>query len=289
MEDREVIETILLRSPQRLTWYTFSSLMAWSEVDQYEWAVLGGNTLLLTQIEADGRRHFMQPHGPLLPEYRDAILSDLVRRDYAVRFTGVSEEFLKTNPDLVSFFDVVSVRANAEYIYRSRDLACLKGKDYSTKRNHISRAREAYQWSVFPLTGDCRPECTKVFREIHGQTDAEKMSLRREISALDYAMSHFTALGLRGILIRVGDQPAAFSIYEPLNPSMMVIHFEKADRERRGLYQIVNQEAAKEILAAGYEFINREEDLGFPGLRKAKLSYGPVEIRPSYTLTFRLR
>ena len=66
-----------------------------------------------------------------------------------------------------------------------------------------------------------------------------------------------------------------------------MVHFERALRTHKGLYQVVNQETAKVMLAEGFRFINREEDLGDPGLRKAKLSYQPVRIEKAFTLTFR--
>ena len=82
-------------------------------------------------------------------------------------------------------------------------------------------------------------------------------------------------------------KPVAFSLYEHLNPSTCVVHFEKAMREYKGLYQLVNRETAKKIYSKGCKHINREEDLGIEGLRKAKLSYHPLELCPAHALVFK--
>ena len=79
---------------------------------------------------------------------------------------------------------------------------------------------------------------------------------------------------------------AAFSIYEPISPTTIAIHFERALRSYKGLYQVINWETAKVAAAQGFELINREEDLGDEGLRDAKMSYHPIEIAPAYELTY---
>jgi len=111
--------------------------------------------------------------------------------------------------------------------------------------------------------------------------------LGRELAALEYTLKHFEELQQQGLLITVDGKPVAFSIFEPINPSTVAIHFERALRSYKGLYQVINWETAKVIAEQGFEYINREEDLGDPGLRDAKLSYHPIQIIPAYELTFK--
>jgi hypothetical protein len=111
--------------------------------------------------------------------------------------------------------------------------------------------------------------------------------MERELAALECTLRHFVEFDQQGILISVEGRPVAFSIYEAINPATVAIHFERALRSYKGLYQVVNWEAAKVIEAQGFEFINREEDLGDPGLRDAKLSYHPIEVVPAYEMTFK--
>jgi hypothetical protein len=112
--------------------------------------------------------------------------------------------------------------------------------------------------------------------------------LEREMAALETTLQKFDQLQQQGLLISVDERPVAFSIFEPISSTTAAIHFERALRSYKGLYQVINWEAAKIIHAQGFEFINREEDLGDPGLRDAKMSYHPVEIIPSHEMAFRL-
>jgi hypothetical protein len=109
------------------------------------------------------------------------------------------------------------------------------------------------------------------------------------LGALECTLRHFDDFGQQGLLISVNGRAVAFSIYEPISPTTIAVHFERALRSYKGLYQVVNWETAKVAAVQGYEFINREEDLGDAGLRKAKMSYNPIEIVPAYELTFRNR
>ena len=99
-------------------------------------------------------------------------------------------------------------------------------------------------------------------------------------------MAQFDELEQSGLVIKVDGQPVAFSIFERQNLDTAVVHFEKALKTVKGLYQIVNRETARLIAADGYHLINREEDLDRPGLRQAKLSYFPLNIYPVFNLEF---
>lgn len=107
-----------------------------------------------------------------------------------------------------------------------------------------------------------------------------------ELKALDYVLQNFQLLNEEGILIRVDGKVVAFSIFEPINPSTSIVHFEKAIKEYKGLYQLINRETSLKILSKGCSFINREEDMGIEGLRKAKLSYHPIELYPAKALAY---
>ena len=98
--------------------------------------------------------------------------------------------------------------------------------------------------------------------------------LENERKAIMYSMSHFFDLGLSGLVIRLDDNIEALAVYEEMNPDTAIIHYEKASPDYDGIYKAINQETAKK-LQNDYKFINRESDMGLPGLRKAKMSYRP--------------
>jgi uncharacterized protein len=292
MEHRAQIEPLLRRFPQPISGYTFASLMAWNAVDQYEWAIRGDQTLFITCTDYDGSRQHMQPVGAFSAASEAAFLGGLAGLDRPARILDVSGRFLGEHAAFAAHFEVCSDRENANYICRAQDLALLRGGVYAKKRNHISKAERSFSWTAHPLTGESRSECLRILHDMAttwtpaDESHENAPSLAEERLALEFTLSRFDELDQRGVLIRAEGRPVAFSIYEALDPTTAVVHFEKADRSFPGLCQLVSREVAKAILHHGYVFINYEEDMGMPGLRQAKLSYGPMELRPSYTLTF---
>jgi hypothetical protein len=167
-------------------------------------------------------------------------------------------------------------------------LSQLSGRKYAKKRNLLAQASGLYQWSAEPLTGARTSSCSEILDSImeeeHPQVEG---MLARELAALDFTLRHFDELNQQGLIIFADSRPVAFSVYEAIGPTTVAIHFERALRSYKGLYQVVNWETAKAIAKQGFHFINREEDLGDPGLRDAKLSYHPIQVVPAYELVFR--
>ena len=102
--------------------------------------------------------------------------------------------------------------------------------------------------------------------------------MEQDNEALRRTLQHFDHLRQGGVLVRVNGEPAGFALFERQSPETLVIHFERARRDVKGLYQLVNRAAAEAAVREGYAFLNREEDLGDPGLRQAKASYDPIRL-----------
>ena len=107
--------------------------------------------------------------------------------------------------------------------------------------------------------------------------------LENEKKAILYSMKHFFDLNLSGITIRINDAIESIAVYEQMNPDTAVVHYEKGSPDYDGIYKTINQETAK-ILMNDFKFINRESDMGIPGLRKAKMSYKPHHMVEVYTI-----
>ncbi|MGI5865211.1 MAG: DUF2156 domain-containing protein [Myxococcales bacterium] len=280
---------ILERHPQPLSGFTFATLAAWNSVFHYGWAQPTPELLLISyQGDSEPNRNLLQPVGPIGRALAGTLIERIADLEYRLRVVGVSPDFIEEEPEFAKAFVVTENRAAANYVYRAQDLATLAGKRFSKKRNLIAQARRLYQWTVEPLRQEHLADCRAIIEEIRRTEQLEVCgTLEQELLTLDYTLQHFAQLRQRGTLLRVEGKPVAFSIYETLNPTTAVVHYERALRDYKGLYQIVNQETAKVIFEEGFELINREEDLDDPGLRQAKLSYHPVEIHPSLTLCFR--
>jgi uncharacterized protein len=288
-EDAGLLSSILKHHPQPLTGYTFATLEAWKPFYHYGWCSVAPDSLLISCIlDTDSQRHLLQPIGQWNAEIKETILRQAAELDYSLKIIGVCNHFLKDNPDFVHSFSVCEDRNFSNYIYSAAALATLHGRKYSKKRNLLAQAQGLYQWTLQPLTAALTKGCFSVLESImeEEQPLIEGM-LKRELSALEATLQKFDQLEQQGLLLSVNNRPVAFSIFEAISPTTVAIHFERALRSYKGLYQVVNWEAAKIIHAQGFEFINREEDLGDLGLRDAKMSYQPVEIVASYEMTYR--
>lgn len=286
---RNRVEPMLIEEPPLLAPYTYASLMAWNLIYHYDWVTFQDKTMIISaSVPPLNVRHILQPLGAFSKECQEMLLSEMSKLNYQIIIYGVNSWFIERFPDFTSHFDIINDQGFANYIYRAEDLALLAGRRYSKKRNLLSQAEGSYQWVANPMKKCCLPECINLLEQIAYDDQIETdQSLMNERLALDYTLSHFSDLNQKGVVINVNEKPVAFSIYEELNHNTAIVHYEKADRNYKGLYQLINRETSKVILESGYEFINREEDLNLPGLRKAKQSYYPVEVRPAYQLIFK--
>ncbi len=284
----QTLGEFLKRYPQPLSGYTVAALNAWVSSYHYAWGLAESDTLLISCTPDFGsQRHLMQPLGPVSPEVQQRLMEGAAELSYPLRIVNVSDRFVKGNPALLSAFSLREERSFSNYLYRADALARLRGRKYSKKRNLLSQASKLYSWQCKKLTVDWTDACFEVLEAIDKEEQPEiKGMLAREIEALEYTLEHYRELDQQGLLILVEDVPVAFSIFEEIGPVTVAVHFERALRRFKGLYQVINWETAKWVAEQGYEFINREEDLGDSGLREAKLSYHPTRIIPSFELRF---
>jgi uncharacterized protein len=290
LEDCGILSGFLKRYPQSLTGFTFAALAAWNPFFHYSWAFAEPETLLIScTLDPDPNTHLLQPIGLLASTTAQSILKNAATLPYPVRIIGVSNRFLNEYPDFSGSFTAWEDRAVSNYLYDASTLAKLTGRKYAKKRNLLSQAAGLYRWSSQPLTSELTESCFLVLQSIFEEEQplVEGM-LKRELAALEYTLRHFDDFQQQGLLISVDGKPVAFSIYEAINSTTVAVHFERALRSYKGLYQVINCETAKVVEAQGFQFINREEDLGDPGLRDAKMSYHPIEVIPAYELKYKI-
>ncbi len=175
-------------------------------------------------------------------------------------------------------FEYQDRRDKSDYIYLQSDLASLKGKKFHSKRNHINRFLSNYSYSYEALDQSSIEDCLAMHEtwcDLHDGADASN-TLQAERFAVRYALENFEMLGLRGGVLRIsGRGVVAFTIGVPLTADTIDICIEKALPDVEGAYAMINQQFAQQG-CEGFTYLNREEDLGVEGLRKAKLSYQPA-------------
>ncbi|MCM1272293.1 MAG: phosphatidylglycerol lysyltransferase domain-containing protein [Clostridium sp.] len=172
-------------------------------------------------------------------------------------------------------------RDSADYLYEYKTLAELKGKKLHGKRNHINAFTEQYPNYVYEDIDEANVNACKQLTDDwareHASVETDGENFEYEVKVLKFALDNMKELGLEGGLIRVDERVVAFTVGEPLTKDTYVIHFEKAYADVRGAYPMINREYVRRRLS-GYRYINREEDMGIPGLRHAKTSYQPVRL-----------
>ena len=161
-------------------------------------------------------------------------------------------------------------------------MATLAGKKLQAKRNHVNKFKRTYNYEYRPITSGHIQECLELEAEwCKANNCDQREGTGNERQALVYALHHFEELGLTGGILYVEEHIAAFTFGMPINRDTFGIHVEKADTRIDGAYAMINYEFANHI-PEQYTYLNREEDLGIEGLRKAKLSYQPALILEKY-------
>lgn len=179
---------------------------------------------------------------------------------------------------------------SCDYIYLAEDLEKLKGKKFHSKRNHLNRFYEN-NWSFEPLNRDNIAECIEMNKRWRSENidkceiSKETQSKIEELCVVECSLKHFDELKYTGGVLRVNGQVQAFTFGEQSADNCFVIHVEKALREFQGAYAAINHEFVKS-LNGQYKYINREDDAGSEGLRRAKLSYNPIFMEIKYEITF---
>jgi hypothetical protein len=175
-------------------------------------------------------------------------------------------------------------RDNFDYIYSVQKLSTLSGKKLDAKRNHINKFKKLHTFKYEEISDENISDCIDIIEKWCKERNySQSDSLIAERKANLDLMNNFNSLRVKGAIIEVDGRPEAFTVGEQLNSNTVVIHVEKANSEIHGLYPLVNQQ----FLANHWndiEYVNREQDLGIEGLRKAKLSYNPVSLLEKFTV-----
>ena len=181
-------------------------------------------------------------------------------------------------------FEFEENRGAMDYIYSSEDLMWLRGKKFSAKRNHVNKFLGAYgdNWSFEEMDPKVHRDDIINFQSTWGPSRGENDTADSpETFSIKKALDNFNRLGLKGGIIRVDGKMIGFTIGKRVSDYVFGVMYEKADISYEGAYAMINQQFAQRNFE-GIPYVNREEDLGIEGLRKAKLSYNPVQLTKKY-------
>ena len=278
LQDKELITSFTLNSPRRNCDLSFSNLCSWRFLYNTKFAIMDG--FLLLKFWADGELVYMMPIGNGdLNKVLDALIEDANREGEPFCLLGICAGMCS---ELETFmpgrFQFTADRDYADYVYLRSDLATLSGKKFQAKRNHINKFKSLFEdrWSYESMTKDNLEECFQMALKWRTENDCEDDDEKRgEMCVALNSLRLFEELHLTGGVLRIDGKVVAFTIGEPICEDTYVVHIEKAFAEVDGAYPMINQQFVQHECME-YEYVNREEDTGAEGLRKAKLSYRPA-------------
>ena len=255
--------------------YTFTNLFLWG---RQQAAVVGGYLTLFSQFEKRSVYPFPVGQGDIRPVL-DAIIHDARARGIVCRISGMNaEECMKLEELYPGQFRFYPDRDSCDYVYNIEDLATLKGRKFQKKRNHLNKFKEVHPDCILePITPDNLEAVQNMVYTWYDNKLAEnpQADYHLEQRALHRAFHHMPELGLEGAILTENGRILAMTMASQLSDTTFDIHFEKALDE--SAYVAINQAFAA-YLQEKYphiRYLNREDDLGIPSLRKAKLSYQP--------------
>jgi hypothetical protein len=273
LQDKETFRHIQLKYPPLHSDNTFTNMVCWNHYAHYRYALVEKTPVIATTI--DDETSFRILPGPNRLNILNRVLDLAAREGGENAFYLFGEELKEVMkrryPSITAYPD----RDFFDYVYATADLAILSGKKYLSIRRHLNRFRSKCRYEVEAINRDTIEEVKEFLEKwcVWKGCD-ENPVLGEEKEAVFFAMDHFSALDLSGLIIRIEGQVSAMAIYEMLNPETAVVHFEKALPDCPGIYKGINQETAKDLLDEA-RYINRESDLGVSGLRESKLRYRP--------------
>jgi len=280
IEDYERLKSII-QTDELTCENLFLNALIWQDIYHHEFAFFDDKTVVIRLFEGEGYIYLL-PLGEsffpaleaeinMLGEYDRLSASDGRRLDELLGHLGKNIE-------------LIPAPENFDYIYNTEELATLTGKKFHQKRNHISAFSRKYNWRYESIgegnVNDFYLVAEKWASERY--ESAPDPDIECELRAIKEILPHFKELDILGGIIYVDDNPIAFSFGAPINDRVFDVTTEKALSDFQGAYAVINNSFVKAELFGVYELINREDDLGLEGLKRAKKSYNPVLILNKY-------
>ncbi|HEX3020029.1 MAG TPA: phosphatidylglycerol lysyltransferase domain-containing protein [Chitinispirillaceae bacterium] len=278
LTDREVINSALWLYQPETSDLTFTNLFMWRRKYHYQWCMHEKWLFLIAKGDNENI-YALEPVGPPSRfEVTLILLKWLDKQSSSLPVILRADKRMLNEVNTKDIFETEPIRDHFDYLYSTTDLITLSGRHYHSKRNHLKRFFKDYQTDYQILSKTQITKCldfsSRWCQINHCKKDT---SLYDEHVAISEAFIHFDQLQLNGAALYIKGEMVAFTLGELLNNVTAVIHVEKAFTEFHGIYAAINQ-----LFCANRfnhtSFINREQDLGDDGLRKAKLSYNPVRL-----------
>lgn len=273
LEDKPLLDEILKNAKEVSCENTFVNLYVWQDAYDTEIAFKNGNLFI---------RHGESYRLPIGGDLEEGLKEIFSISDTLPTFWNPINEAFSTLPKwFAEKYDIIPNRDSFDYIYRQKDLANLEGKKYHSKRNHISAFSKKYDWRYETITSENIDKiiaCADTWYSENAERLDEFALVEKQ--GLQTVLQNLELFSVRGGAIFIDDKAIAFTLGTPINNKVFDIFAEKALPEFATAYTVINNCFAKEL--GNFKYINREDDMGLEGLRRAKLSYQPAVILEKY-------
>lgn len=250
------------------------------------------DALVVKKHEKEKGSYFMQPIG-----YKKESLKGIIEklREYKANASSFKNLFRDIElPFLYKLMDLYDGDVclcedinNFDYIYNARDLITLRGKKFNRKRNHYNQFVGSYSYEIKDISEPgVVKDCIDFAHFWYENRQDEDVELEYELESIGEVLPMYKVLGIKCMAVYVDGKIAGFTIGEKVNSNMAVIHVEKGNFSYNGIYAFINKTFAEKYLS-GVKYINRQEDLGHKGLRRAKRSYNPVKLERKFMVDIR--
>lgn len=285
LDDKKWMDERFAEDNRNACEYTFANNFIWRKTYQVEVAEESGCLIIRFRINGDYVYSYPVGAGDK-KNVIEQLLSICKKEGRKLKMQPLGAEDKKQlNNWFPGQFLIEGNRDSYDYIYSREKLATLAGKKLHGKRNHIARFKDADDWSYETMTEANLEECRRMtYSWMRMRAEKWNEEMEEEVQVLHEAFDHMKELELVGGVLRKAGEIVAFSIGEPLNSDTFVVHFEKAYPDMQGAYPMINQQFVLHA-CENFTYVNREEDTGDAGLRRAKLSYYPENLLKKYTAT----
>lgn len=290
LDDKLIFDDYFKRFPPLNSEFTFTNLFMWRnfyELLYFEYdshlIVYSNEFLRKRKSPASGNKnakYFFPPVGSNPSEIMKQIMEQIKDVEFHRVPENIITQFDKDYSD--AKLEIQDDRDNWDYVYVAEELINLAGNKYRQNRRWLNKFLESYEYEFQTLTEETVEKTKELQLEWCILRECEDdEGLEQEQEAIYQALDNFQVLGFTGAVICIDGGCAAYTFGEMLNPETLVIHVEKAHMKYQGGYQAINNLFLK-CCFPNVKYVNREQDLGVDGLRKAKESYKPVHMIKKY-------
>lgn len=300
IDNRDILEEYLNGYEYKTSGLSFSAQYMWRNINQFSWDIIGDYMCIagISHLELEDGiiLPFMFPPLTRTGKYDKNTLRETIfkakeifeKRGQPFSLRLVPAHLKEIIEDACPEITFVEDRPNYDYIYLTEDLMELKGRAFHGKKNHLNYFKKNYDYEYVEMTSAMADDAMTFIAEFNARKEVpehEMEMLKMEEQAMDDVFRNLEKVGYNAGAVLIDGKIEAIAIGGQLGENTVTEHVEKANTDFRGLYQVINNEFCKHV-ASKAKYINREEDMGIPNLRKAKLSYKPVILLEKYIGTF---